>query len=154
MIKFVVFDFDGVFTDGKVFFDYTGKILKYYNVKDGLGINMLHKKNMPVGVISGYKENQSQIEILKHLKIKYVSLGSNDKLEIVKKWCREQSIKLDNVAFMGDDVNDLELIQNIEISACPKDAHPECLKAANYVSCKNGGEGCVRDFCEYVIRTL
>ena len=64
MIKFVVFDFDGVFTDGKMYFDKEGNIIKYYNTKDGMGINLLRKNGIKIGIISGYKENESQKKIL------------------------------------------------------------------------------------------
>lgn len=67
MIKIVLFDFDGVFTDGKVYFDQTGNINKCYNTKDGLGIHLLQKNNIEIGVISGYKLNNSQKEILNQL---------------------------------------------------------------------------------------
>ena len=149
-IKFVIFDFDGVFTDGKVYFDNKGNIQKYYNVIDGMGIKTLLKQNIEIGVISGYKKNSSQKEILKHLNIKYISFGNNNKLDIANKWCKKLKITLDDVAFMGDDINDVELMKHVKLTGCPKNAHQECLNLANYVSNKNGGEGCIRDFCEYI----
>ena len=87
MIQFVIFDFDGVFTNGNIIFDNNGNPLKHYNAKDGMGIFQLHEKEIPIGVISGWRYNLSQEAILNHLKIKRTSLGSNNKLKILKEWC-------------------------------------------------------------------
>lgn len=152
MIKFVVFDFDGVFTDGKITFNKNGEIYKCYNVKDGTGINLLRENNINIGVISGYKENKSQREILKHLKIKFVSLGNNNKLKVLETWCNKLNIDLNTeVAFMGDDINDLSIMNNVTLVGCPKNANEKCLKISNFTSKYNGGNGCVRDFCNFII---
>ena len=151
MIKLCVFDFDGVFTDGKVLFDNNGNILKYYNVKDGTGIRLLKENNIKLGVISGYKENNSQLEIIKHLKIDYYSFGNN-KLNVLKEWCEELNINLENeLAYMGDDINDIQVLENVSISGCPKNAHKNVLNICEFVSSKDGGYGCIREFCDYLI---
>lgn len=152
MIKLVVFDFDGVFTDGKIIFDEHGNCLKHYNAKDGMGIFLLHNKEINVGVISGWPENKSQKAILKHLKITRVSLGSNEKFEILNKWCDELNISLQNVAYMGDDLNDLEVMKEVKLVGCPNDAIEEVKNIAHVISSKNGGNGAVREFCEYIIK--
>tara|TARA_B100001175_G_C18966801_1_gene383269 strand:- start:14 stop:493 length:480 start_codon:yes stop_codon:yes gene_type:complete len=151
MIKLVVFDFDGVFTDGKIIFDNEGNALKHYNVKDGMGIVNLFKSNINVGVISGWKENNSQKAILKHLKIERVSLGSNNKLDILKKWCKELNIELSEVAYMGDDLNDLELMNNVNFTGCPNDAVNEVKKISKFISTKTGGNGAIREFSDFII---
>ena len=151
MIKLVVFDFDGVFTDGKIIFDEDGNALKHYNAKDGMGIFQLHEANIEVGVISGWPTNKSQESILTHLKIKRVSLGSNKKLEILKKWCAELNIGLENVAYIGDDINDLKVMKEVKLVGCPNDAVEEVKNIAHVISSKNGGNGAVREFCEYIL---
>ena len=151
MIKLVVFDFDGVFTDGKIMFDSQGNAIKHYNAKDGMGIFRLHEAGFEVGVISGWPDNVSQQAILKHLKIKHISLGSNNKLDILKKWCRNLKITLDNVAYIGDDVNDIEVMKEVKLVACPNNAVNYVKHSANIVCEKNGGEGAVREFCEFLI---
>ena len=93
-IKFAVFDYDGVFSDGSVYIDNKGIVFKKYNSKDGMGISLLKKNNIKVGVISGYKENDSQKEILKHLKIEYVALNIKNKLEKLQEWCKELNIDM------------------------------------------------------------
>ena len=150
-LKLIIFDFDGVFTNGNIFFDDNGNPLKHYNAKDGMGIFQLHDKEIPVGVISGWRRNPSQEAILNHLKIKRVSLGSNNKLTILKQWCEELNIELKNVGYMGDDINDLEVMKQVGFVACPNDAVTEVKDIADFVSTKTGGNGSVREFCDYII---
>lgn len=151
-IRLIVFDFDGVFTDGKIIFDHEGKPTKHYNAKDGMGIFQLHKFNVNVGVISGWRENPSQKAILEHLKIKHVSLGSNEKLAILKNWCQELNINLNQVAYMGDDINDVDVMKQVGFVACPCDAVQEVQQIANFVCTKEGGNGAVREFCDYILK--
>jgi arabinose-5-phosphate isomerase len=149
-IKLVVFDFDGVFTNGQIMFDNNGNIIKNYNVKDGLGLSLL--KDIEIGVISGYKKNLSQQNILDHLNISYISLETNDKLVVLNEWCNILNINiLTDVAYMGDDINDLTIINKVNLSGCPLDAVSDVKNNVNFISDKNGGEGCIRDFCEYII---
>ena len=150
MIKLVIFDFDGVFTDGKIIFDSNGNAMKHYHAKDGMGIFRLHEAGFEIGVISGWPDNVSQQAILAHLKIKRVSLGSNNKLEILNQWCKELDITLDEVAYIGDDVNDIKVMKEVKLVACPNNAVEEVKEIANIVCEKNGGEGAVREFCEYI----
>lgn len=152
-MKFVIFDFDGVFTNGNIIFDDNGKPLKHYNAKDGMGIFQLHDKEIPVGVISGWRNNPSQEAILKHLKIKRMSLGSNDKLTILKEWCQELNIPLKDVAYMGDDINDLEVMKEVGFVGCPNDAVSDVKEIADFVSTKTGGNGAVREFCDLILET-
>lgn len=154
MFKLIIFDFDGVFTNGNIIFDNNGNPLKHYNAKDGTGIFQLHEKKIPIGVISGWRHNPSQEAILNHLKIKRVSLGSNNKLTILKEWCEELNIELKNVAYMGDDTNDLEVMKEVGFIACPNDAVTEVKEIADFISNKTGGNGAVREFCDYSIRHL
>lgn len=151
MIKLVIFDFDGVFTDGKIIFDSNGNAMKHYQVKDGMGIKRLQEAGFKIGVISGWKDNMSQQYILKHLKIKRFSLGSNKKLDILKEWCDELQITLEEVAYMGDDLNDILVMKEVKIVACPNNSVGEVKKVANIVCKRNGGNGAVREFCEYLI---
>lgn len=154
MIKLIVFDFDGVFTDGKIIFDNDGNALKHYNAKDGMGIFELHRDKIEVGVISGWPYNNSQNSILEHLQIKRISLGSNNKLQILQKWCNELNIELNNVAYMGDDINDLEVIKEVGLTGCPNDAIDEVKSIVDFISSKNGGNGAIREFCDYIKKTL
>lgn len=151
MIKLVIFDFDGVFTDGKIIFDSHGNAMKHYQAKDGMGIFRLRDAGFNIGVISGWPDNISQQAILKHLKINYVSLGSNDKLNILNKWCKELGITTNEVAYMGDDLNDVNIMKHVKLSACPNNSTDEVKNISKIVCKKNGGNGAVREFCEYLI---
>ena len=148
----LVFDFDGVFTDGKIVFDDDKQAMKHYNAKDGMGIFNLHKNNIPVCVISGWRNNKSQKAILEHLKIDRISLGSDSKNAILSAWCEDLDIDIKNVAYMGDDLNDLEVMSQVGFVGCPLDAVDEVKNIASFISSKKGGEGCVREFCDYFIK--
>ena len=153
MIKLLIFDFDGVFTNGQIHFDSIGNITKFYNVKDGYGIKLLKENNIEVGIISGFKENDSQRRILEHLKIKYISLGNNNKFDILQNWCDQLDIDIETeVGYMGDDINDLEIMKHVYISGCPKDAIDKVKEVSDFVSTKNGGDGCVREFCDFILK--
>lgn len=128
-----------------------GKALKHYHAKDGAGIFRLHDASFEVGVISGWPDNVSQQAILKHLKIKRVSLGSNNKLEILNEWCKELDITLNEVAYIGDDVNDIEVMKKVKMVVCPNNAVEEVKEIANVICKKNGGEGSVREFCDFIL---
>lgn len=151
-IKLVVFDFDGVFSDGKVGIDHQGNIIKFYNCKDSTHLNLLREKNIKTGVISGFQENKSQLNILKRLKIDFIHLGSHHKLQILQKWCHELKISIEkNVAYMGDDINDIEVLKEVAISACPNDANISCKNIVDMISTRNGGDGCVMEFIDYLV---
>jgi len=155
MFKFVVFDFDGVFTDGKIIFDNNGDANKHYNSKDGNAIFRLKEKNIITGVISGWKNNTSQRSILEHLNFDKISLGSDNKLSILVNWCNELDISLKEVAYIGDDLNDLEIMNSdVGLKCCPNDASDEIKENVHYISSKNGGNGAVRDFCEYIFKII
>jgi 3-deoxy-D-manno-octulosonate 8-phosphate phosphatase (KDO 8-P phosphatase) len=156
-IKLVVFDFDGTLTDGTVYFSGQGTELvvhKGYNVRDGTGIKLLQKSGIKIGVISGFPENKSTRDICKHLDINYISMGSNDKVAIINTWISELSITLDNVAFMGDDLNDLLVMSKVKMSGCPSDAAQECISLCRFRSKYLGGHGAVREFCDWILTMI
>lgn len=154
MINFIVFDFDGVFTDGKIFYLSNGEQLKYYNVKDGLSIKLLKNKNILSGLISSHDSISTQY-IARHLNFDYVSIGSKySKYNILNQWKNELNIQYNEIAYIGDDLPDYDCLKTVGISACPQDAVDEIKKICSYV-CKNkGGEGCVREFVEYIINVF
>jgi len=158
MIKFVVFDFDGVFTDGKCYFD-EFNIHKYYNIKDGMALSLLRRKNIQYGLISSYStekdilinEKNVDEQIINHLNFKYKYIGRGNKLEILNKWLQELDLRYENVAYIGDDINDIEIMNLVKYSSCPADAVDLCKSTVNYI-CKNkGGDGCVREFVETIV---
>lgn len=157
-IKLVILDFDGVFTDGKCYFDNTN-IKKYYNIKDGMALSILKNNNIKYGLISSYNtkknilinENNINDEIINHLKFDYTYIGSESKINILNKWLEELNLTYDNVAYIGDDINDIPVMKLVKFSACPNDAVQECRNIVNYTCEKKGGEGCVREFVDLII---
>jgi YrbI family 3-deoxy-D-manno-octulosonate 8-phosphate phosphatase len=157
MIKFVVFDFDGVFTDGKCHFNEYG-VSKYYNIKDGKGLGILRDNGIITGLISSYKTDNDVVinnipinKITSHLKFDKVSIGTHNKMSILKEWLNEFNIELNEVAYIGDDLPDLEILKIVGLSACPNDAITECKEVSDLICEKKGGEGCVREFVEYIL---
>ena len=160
-IKFVVFDYDGVFTNGKCFFS-KNNIYKYYDIKDGMGLAMLKKNNIKIGLISSYYSNKeiflnnSEIEydiktISEHLKFDYIHIGLGNKLQILNTWIEKLNYEYSEIAYIGDDINDLEILDVVGFSSCPADAINECKNTVDYICEKKGGEGCVREFIDKII---
>jgi arabinose-5-phosphate isomerase len=157
-IKFVVFDFDGVFTDGKCYFD-EYNVHKYYNIKDGMALSLLRRHTIQYGLISSYNTNKDILingknvdeQIINHLKFNYKYIGKGNKLEILNNWLTELNLKYENVAYIGDDINDIEVMKLVGYSACPYDAVDLCKKTVNYICKNNGGNGCVREFVETIV---
>ena len=155
-IKLVVFDFDGVFTDGKNFLHEPLKIKKYYDIKDGMGLKLLKDKQIKIALISSYKsvlkiEYNNEYNLNEHLKFDFFSVGTKNKKQILQEWIEELNIKYENIAFIGDDLNDIELLSNVGFSACPNNAVKECKECVDYICGNNGGKGCVREFCELIV---
>jgi len=147
-IKFLVLDVDGVMTDGGMYMSENGDQFKKYNTKDGMGIIHLTKSGFQVGIISsGFTDSmvQKRAELLG---IQKCYVGREPKLEILTSWCAEQAIKLDEVAFIGDDINDLPILKIVGIAACPSDAVVSVKSAAHVVLTTSGGAGCIREFID------
>lgn len=151
MIKLVFFDFDGVFSEGNIYI-FNNEIIKKYNVKDGYGIKLLKEKGILTCIITGFKYNKSVDDICDHLKIDYKYHNVSDKLKCAKRLIDELNISFNETAFMGDDLNDMELLKNVKLSGCPIDAIKEIKEISNFKSSFKGGNGCVRQFSEYIIK--
>ncbi len=151
MIKCIIFDFDGVFTNGNIFYLSNGEQIKYYNVKDGMAIKLLKNNKILTGLISSHN-SQCTLHIANHLKFNKVSIGSNDsKLNILSQWNNELNLNWNQIAYIGDDIVDIKCLNMVGLSACPSDAVQEVKKICKYI-CKNeGGKGAVREFSEYII---
>ena len=150
-IKLLVLDVDGVLTDGGMYFTESGDQFKKFNTKDGMAILHLTKKNFPVAIISsGFKADlvQRRAEMLG---IQYCFVNRDPKIETLKSICDELNLGLDNVAFVGDDINDLELIKNVGFTACPRDAVNVVKSNVDVVLNNKGGEGCVRELIDFYI---
>lgn len=157
-IKLVIFDFDGVFTDGKCYFDTNSNIKKYYNIKDGMGLKILKDHEIKTGLISSYSTDKNILlneldvneAIMSHLKFDLKYIGKEKKINILNNWMNELDIKYENIAYIGDDINDIEILRLVKFSACPADAVEECKQVVDYVCEKKGSDGCVREFVELI----
>ena len=141
-------DVDGVLTDGGVYLTEKGDIFKKFNVKDGVGIRQAVKAGIHVGFITAGKSKKLLNARAKMLGVKFVYAGDDEKHTVMRKWCSKLKIELDEVAHIADDVNDLQLLSVVGLSACPADSFEKVKKVVNIVLKKNGGDGCVREFIE------
>ena len=150
-IKLVIIDCDGVMTDGGIYLNKKGESFRRFDVKDGLGIKLLKSKDIDIACISG--SNSSILEIrAKSLGIDIVKKGVSDKLTELKKIQRELNYGIDETIFLGDDINDLRVIEAVSIFAVPCDAHEACRKKANFIGKKEGGKGFIREIADHIFK--
>jgi 3-deoxy-D-manno-octulosonate 8-phosphate phosphatase (KDO 8-P phosphatase) len=147
-IRFVVFDFDGVFTDNTVLVLQDGSEGVSCNRSDGLGVDMLKKMGLFIRVISTEK-NPVVAARCRKLGINCIQ-GCNDKLFALKKEIKAQRISMQEVAYLGNDINDKDCLRSVGFPACVRDSHPELLKTGIFITKNNGGKGAVREFCDMI----
>jgi len=151
-IKAVLLDVDGVMTDGKLHYSARGEEIKSFDVKDGLGIQLLLDAQILVGIISGRNSDALQQRI-KDLGIQHIYMNSSNKEKDLQKFLETTGLKREEVAYVGDDLPDLTAIMMCGFSACPSDACSEVLDAVDHVSSKRGGDGVVREIAELILRS-
>lgn len=148
-IKMLVMDVDGTLTDGKIYMGSDGEVFKAFDVKDGHAIAHLHEVGIIPVIITGRKskivENRA-----KELNIKEVYQGISDKVEKLKEVAKSNGVLLEEVAYIGDDLNDLDCMGICGLSACPNDAIDKVTSNVDFKCNKNGGYGAVREFIEYI----
>ncbi|MES2588187.1 MAG: HAD-IIIA family hydrolase [Bacteroidota bacterium] len=147
-IKLLILDVDGVMTDGGMFYTENGDQMKKFNAKDGMGIMHLMKSGVKIGVISSGFYGETIRKRAQILGIELCHVGREPKMDILNSWCENLGITLQEVAMIGDDVNDLEVMKNIAFSACPSDAVKEIKSHVDLILTKKGGEGCVRELID------
>lgn len=149
-IKLVITDVDGVLTDGGLYYTQEGLVMKKFNVKDGIATRRLREYGFECGIIS--TDGPDLIEVRnERLKMDFVITGSWDKLDKLKELCVEKKINLTNVAYLGDDINDLKIIGAVGFSGAPSDAVDSVLSVVDYVCKRKGGDGVFREFAELII---
>ncbi|MEM6379993.1 MAG: HAD-IIIA family hydrolase [Bacteroidota bacterium] len=146
-----IFDVDGVLTNSQVLVLEDGKLLRSMNVKDGYALKQAINKGYRVCIITGGKSEGVKIR-LQNLGIKDIYLGQSDKMEAYEEYIYLYDLKPANILYMGDDLPDVPVMRKVALAACPRDAAPEVLETANYVSGIPGGQGCARDVIEKVMR--
>jgi len=148
--KLIITDIDGVWTDGGMYYDQTGNEWKKFNTADSAGVLYCRLNNIPVAIITG-----EQTEIVKRraekLKVDFLIQGAQDKLAEAEKICNQIGILLSQTAYIGDDLNDVELLKKTGLAGCPSNAPDYIKKFAKIITKKAGGEGAFREFVEKVI---
>ncbi|MGB5553969.1 MAG: HAD-IIIA family hydrolase [Flavobacteriaceae bacterium] len=146
-----VFDVDGVFTDGTLLITTKGEMLRKMSVKDGYALKSALQKGYKVCMITG-GTNEGVRERLKGLGVTDIYMGAHYKAEPLKEYLDIYNLKPENVLYMGDDLPDIPPMQMVALPCCPQDAVPEVKAVAKYISHKKGGDECVRDVIEQVLK--
>lgn len=149
-VDLIVFDFDGVFTDNRVWVDESGKEMVACHRGDGLGISMMHKKGIKMIVLSS-EENPVVAARCKKLKIDCYQ-GISDKALYLQKLVNEWSVSQDYVIYVGNDLNDSKCMKMVGCSIAVADAYPEILHAADIILQSKGGYGAVRELCDLILK--
>ncbi len=150
-INTFIFDYDGVLTDGTVYPSADGEMMRAANVKDGYALQLAVKNGYNVAIISGGKSS-TMTKRLEALNIEDVHLGVKNKMEVFHKYMKEKNLKKENVLYMGDDIPDYQIMQEVGVATCPEDAVEEIKSISDYISHKEGGKGAVRDIIQQVMK--
>ena len=150
-INTLIFDVDGVLTNGLVTIMPDGELVRNMNIKDGYALKTAVDKGLKVCIISGGK-NEGVRTRLANLGITDIYLGAHDKMKQYQELLDKYNFQPKNILYMGDDIPDFPVMQLVGLPCCPKDAAPEIQQLSKYISNKNGGEGCVRDIIEQILR--
>lgn len=150
-IKLLILDVDGVLTDNSLYLDDRGVESKKFNVADGMGIWLAQKAGIEVALISGRPSKATELRAL-HLRIKHVYLGELDKISAYQRVKRSLNVKDDQIAYMGDDILDVPVLEQVSLPICVKDANPKIKKFAKLVTEAKGGEGAVREVVDMILK--
>lgn len=150
-IKLIIFDVDGVLTEGHIIFGQEGEALKAFHCQDGMGISLAHKAGLKTAIITG-RESQIVHRRATELKIGDIHQGASDKVIALRELMQKHSLTLEQIAYVGDDINDLPVMVQVGLPCAVANAVPEVKALAKYVSLRQGGNGAVRDIIEYILK--
>lgn len=150
-IKMFLTDCDGCLTDGGMYYSEIGDELKKFNTRDGMALGLMKNNNMITGIITGECTKIVERRAAK-LSVDILEQGCKNKLQCVKALCEKYNISLDSVLYIGDDINDIELLKAVGISCAPADAMPQVKEVVDYVSVCRGGNGVIRDVYEWLMK--
>ncbi|MGJ8745740.1 KdsC family phosphatase [Polaribacter sp.] len=150
-ITTLIFDVDGVLTNGMVTIMPDGELIRTMNIKDGYALKTAVDQGLNVCIISG-GTNEGVGKRLANLGIKDIYLGAHDKIKQYHELVQKYNLQPENVLYMGDDIPDFPVMKLVGFPCCPNDAVPEIKNASKYISNIKGGEGCVRDVIEQILR--
>ena len=147
-IKMLILDVDGTMTDAGIYITDDGRQFKKYNARDGIGVRMAMRAGVEVGIISHSMSSEMVETRGNMLGMKYVYVGDRPKVDVLNEWLTELKLNPENIAYIGDDVNDLDIMKIVGLTACPFDAVDEVKGVVDIQLSKKGGEGCVREFID------
>jgi N-acylneuraminate cytidylyltransferase len=148
-IKAVITDFDGVHTDDRVTLDQDGREFVTCSRRDGLGLELLRKQDVKLMILS---KEANPVVRARGAKLKIPVMNQvEDKYSVLDSWCQENGIEWQEIAYIGNDINDIECMKTCGFSFAPADAHPAALATADHVLSTEGGKGALREMCDYLI---
>ena len=150
-IKTFIFDVDGVLTDGKILITNEGELLRSFDTKDGYAMKCALVQGYKIAIITGGR-NQGVEERFKELGVYDIYMGAHHKLDAFQDLLDNYDLDPETILYIGDDVPDIPVMEKVGLGCCPADAVSDVKAMADYVSHKNGGEGCVRELIEQVLR--
>lgn len=150
-IQYLVLDVDGTLTDAGIYYDEHGNELKKFSTRDGAGIVAAHRAGIKIVILTG-RECAATTRRMKELEVDYLFQNVKDKAAYLDKFMKDHGIVKEELAYVGDDINDLASMTLAGFVGCPADACLEVRERADYVSHVNGGHGAVRDVIEYILR--
>jgi len=150
-IELIVLDVDGTMTDSRITYSETGDEIKSFNVKDGLAIASWRRLGRQVAIITG-RSSKIVARRAQELRIEHFYQGVHNKREVLESLLKKLDISMENVAAIGDDLNDLSMLKAAAVSFVPRDASAYVDKIADVVLTKKGGDGAVREMIEYLIK--
>ncbi len=150
-IKLVLTDVDGCLTDGTVYYGSNHEKYKKFNMQDGMALKILKKNNILSGIISADNSEATRYRA-EDLKFDYICININDKLQKFNEILEKNNITEDEVAYMGDDIQDICILERVGQAVAPNNAVKQVKEIVKYTTKKNGGDGAFREFVEYIIK--
>jgi len=149
-LRIIITDVDGVLTDGGMYYSNQGEVMKQFNTKDGMGLELIRKKGLKVAIMT---KEKSDIVLQRAMKLKVddVYINVEDKLELTKKLAAKHDIKMDEICYIGDDVNDIAVLRNVGFPVSVANAVANVMSVAKYITKTEGGKGAVREVCDLIL---
>jgi 3-deoxy-D-manno-octulosonate 8-phosphate phosphatase (KDO 8-P phosphatase) len=151
-IKLFLTDCDGCLTDGGVYYGENGEVMKRFSIRDGMGVERLRNMGVETGIITG-ELSPSVKKRAEKLKINELHLGIKDKPQVLKEILERKNLQPDEIAYLGDDTNDIEIMALVGLPTCPADATIFAQRAAQYICQTPGGQGAFREVAELIIES-
>ena len=151
-VQMLVLDVDGVLTDGRLYYGARGESLKVFHVRDGHGVKQVAAAGITVAIISGRK-SAAVTRRARELGIRHVTQGATDKLASLTRLAKARSLSLEQCACVGDDTPDAPMLQAAGVAIAVADAHPDALAVADLVTARAGGQGAVREVCDWLLNS-